>query len=191
MDRWEVSDLPQGKKAIDTKWVFRTKDNNVKKARLVAKGFQEKIEDTVYSPVARMSTVRMVISLAVQNEWNITQLDVPTAFLNGKLTSDVFIKTPKGVDQNSKGKVLKLKRALYGLKESPKCWNETFDNVARQIGFTRSKSDVCLYTKENVIMVLYVDDILLVGNNTDNVVQKLKIFQISLVLSLSKLEKKY
>lgn len=174
MNTWDEIELPEGKKAIDTKWVFRTKENGIKKARLVAKGFQEKIEEVVYSPVAKMSTIRMLVSLAVQKNWEITQLDVPTAFLNGILTTDVYIKVPKGVKKEGLSNVLKLNRALYGLKEAPKCWNETFDKFAKNNGFLRSKSNVCLYVKDDVLMLLYVDDILLVGSETSDVVKNLK-----------------
>uniref|UniRef100_A0A8D8T0A7 Copia protein n=1 Tax=Cacopsylla melanoneura TaxID=428564 RepID=A0A8D8T0A7_9HEMI len=165
MKTWEECDeVPKEYCPIDT---------NVKKARLVAKGYQEKTEEQIYSPVARLSTVRLLLSLSVQKKWKVTQMDVPTAFLNGKLEKSVYIKIPKGL-KKCRGSVLKLNRALYGLKEAPKCWNETFNKFAENIGFTRSKHDVCLYTKEKCIMLLYVDDILLIGEETDKTVMELK-----------------
>lgn len=174
MSTWDDQDMPEGEKAIDTKWVFRTKENNVKKARLVAKGYQEKVEEPIYSPVAKLSTVRLLVSLAIQNDWKITQMDVPTAFLNGKLEKSVYIKIPQGV-KNCKNKTLKLNRALYGLKESPRCWNETFNKFAENIGFTRSKHDVCLYTKKDCIMLVYVDDILITGKDVEKTIVELKL----------------
>ncbi|KAG6464550.1 hypothetical protein O3G_MSEX014592 [Manduca sexta] len=92
LETWEENKLPAGKKAIDTKWIFKEKEDGTKKARLVVRGFQQKKEDTFqsnYAPVARHSTIRMFLSKAIQEDLKIIQLDIPTAFLNGKLKSDV------------------------------------------------------------------------------------------------------
>ena len=164
---WTPSILPSDKKAIDTKWVFRTKQDGVKKARLVAKGYQENSSENVYSPVAKMPTVRMFLSYALQNDWSIRQLDVPTAFLNGSLENvDIYIKVPEGVSVET-GRVLKLNKALYGLRESPRCWNDCFDKFSARHNLKRSKGDVCLYTSKNLWLVLFVDDILLTGHDSE------------------------
>ncbi|KAJ8736960.1 hypothetical protein PYW07_000231 [Mythimna separata] len=178
LDTWEEMELPTGKKAIDTKWIFKQKEEGTKKARLVVRGFQQKKEDIFdsnYAPVARHSTVRMFISKALQEDLKINQLDIPTAFLNGKLKSEVYIKVPQGLKmKNSNSKiVLKLKRALYGLTESPKCWNETIDVFAKNNGFQRSEYDYCMYYKNDCWMLIYVDDILIIGNG-DNIIKELK-----------------
>ena len=170
---WEKSKLPEGKRAVDTTWVFKTKENGLKKARLVPKGYQQYGEESMYAPVARLSTIRMVLSLAIHNGWEIKQLDVPTAFLNGKLKTEVYIKPPEGI-QEKEGIVYKLKRALYGLKEAPKCWNETFNTFAANQGFSRSKSDYCLYKRDKTIMVIYVDDILITGEQIKETAELLK-----------------
>lgn len=164
---WEESKLPTNKKAIDTKWVFTTKKDGTKKARLVVKGFQEETLFNVYSPVARMPTIRMMLSQAVQNDMYMKQLDVPTAFLNGFLKEDVYIKPPLGV-KVEKGVVLKLIRSLYGLKQAPKCWNERLHSFLIQKGFVQSKSDFCLYILDNVYLLVYVDDIILMSKNQIN-----------------------
>lgn len=161
LETWEEQEITDGRKLIDTKWIFKLKEDGTKKARLVARGFQQKkkdIFDSVYAPVARHSTIRMILSKAVQDDLKIIQLDIPTAFLNGKLKSDVFIKIPQGLEIKNNNTALKLKRALYGLIESPKCWNETLDEFAKANGFQRSEYDYCLYYKEDCWMLIYVDD---------------------------------
>lgn len=166
LDTWEETDNVKGKKAIETKWIFKEKDDGTKKARLVARGFQVQKEDkfdVMYAPVARMSTVRMVIAKAVDEDLPIRQLDIPTAFLNGQLKSEIYIKIPKGLEITNSNKILKLKRALYGLTESPRCWNDRIDSFAKQQGFVRSDYDYCLYSKENCWMLIFVDDIILTG----------------------------
>lgn len=141
----------------------------MKKARLVARGFQQETDNNnIYSPVAKMTTIRLALSLAIYNDWEIRQLDIQTAFLNGMLENEVYIKIPKGVLVKDKKKVLKLHKALYGLKESPKCWNNTFSQFCEKINMKRSKHDVCLYTDEDIWLILFVDDILLFGS-TDKI----------------------
>lgn len=172
LETWEEKELPKGKKAIDTKWIFKEKDEGTKKARLVVRGFQQQkgdVFDNNYAPVARHSTVRMFLSKAVQEDLMITQLDIPTAFLNGKLKTDVYIKVPQGLELKNTNTVLKLRRALYGLTESPKCWNETIDNFAKKNGFQRSDYDYCMYFKADTWMLIYVDDILIIGNGQDTI----------------------
>lgn len=95
----------------------------MKKARLVAKGFQgDNIHATLYSPVVKLPTVKLPLSMTLQQEnWHIRQLDVPTSFLNVVLESDVYIYIPEEVHE--KIEILKLKLVLYGLREAPKCWN--------------------------------------------------------------------
>ncbi|CAH2108821.1 unnamed protein product [Euphydryas editha] len=174
---WELADLPEGKKAIDTKWIFRTKQDGTRKARLVAKGFQQFTLEDNYAPVAKISTIRLMISLAVQKDLPLKQFDVPTAFLNGKLDVDVFIKCPNGL-KIDEGKVLKLKRALYGLKEAPKCWNTRFHEFIIKEGFTQSKHDSCLYGKGNNWILLYVDDILYLGKDSEIIKEMEKEFKL-------------
>lgn len=176
LETWKEAQLPKNQKAIDTRWVFKTKEDGTRKARLVARGFQVKEDNPFnvhYSPVARLSTVRMMISKAVQENLPIEQLDIPTAFLNGRLKSEIYIKVPQGLKATNKNTVLKLNRALYGLTESPRCWNETINKFAKENGFKRSDYDNCLYYKEDCWMLIYVDDILLIGE-TKNTKEALK-----------------
>lgn len=169
---WETAELPKGCKAIDTKWVFRTKHDGTKKARLVARGFQEETTQNVYAPVARMSTVRLFLSKSVQDDVPIKQLDVPTAFLNGELKTDIYIQYPDGVKKEER-KVLKLRKALYGLKESPRLWNERLHNFLVKNDLKQSQHDFCLYMGQNVYVLIFVDDILILGNG-QKIIAKLK-----------------
>lgn len=123
LETWREATLPTGAKAIDTKWIFKEKQDGTKKARTVAKGFQQSQPyQKYYSPVARATTIRTLLSHTIQPNFKLKQLDVPTAFLNGTLENDIYIKCPKGLKLKN-GNVLKLNKALYGLKEAPKCWN--------------------------------------------------------------------
>lgn len=168
LQTWSTCELPDGKVAIDTKWVFKTKEDGTKKARLVAKGFQIQEENphNIYAPVTRMSTVRMLLAKSLQENWNLRQLDIPTAFLNGMLTSEVYIKTPKGLDIG-KSKVLKLNRALYGLRESPRCWNNQFDKIMKDLDFQRSNFDFCMYCKKDCWLIVFVDDLIITGKDVE------------------------
>lgn len=174
---WEESVLPEDKRAIDTKWVFTTKKDGTKKARLVAKGFQEETLFNVYSPVARMPTIRMMLSQAVQNNMYMKQLDVPTAFLNGFLKEEVYIKPPLGVKVQN-GIVLKLNRSLYGLKQAPKCWNERLHSFLIDNGFVQSKYDFCLYISSDVFLLIYVDDMILMSKSEINLNKAHEILKI-------------
>lgn len=135
-DTWELAILPKGHKAIGVKWVYKMKKNaNGKveryKARLVAKGYSQRAGidyDEVFAPVARLETIRLLISLAAQNKWKIQQMDVKSAFLNGVLEEEVYIQQPSGYEiKGHEDKVLKLKKALYGLKQAPRAWNSRID----------------------------------------------------------------
>lgn len=172
---WEFVCKPKGVEVIDSKWVFTEKDRDgqmVKKARLVARGCFQKVTEDLFAPVARMSTIRILLSLAVQKNMKIKQLDVKSAFLNGVLSESVYMAVPEGVDvcdsniaSEQKSVVCKLIKALYGLREAPKCWNNTFNDVLSQLGFTRSRIDACLYFNSCMYILIYVDDVLVVYND--------------------------
>ncbi|KAI9182272.1 hypothetical protein LWI28_023767 [Acer negundo] len=134
---WELTNLPKGRKAIGVKWVYKTK-RNVKgevqryKARLVAKGYKQKEGvdyGEVFAPVARLKTIRLLISLAAQKSWKIYQLDVKSVFLNGFLKEEIYVEQPPGYEKKGKeDKVCRLKKALYGLKQAPRAWNIRIDD---------------------------------------------------------------
>ncbi|KAJ8881760.1 hypothetical protein PR048_018246 [Dryococelus australis] len=143
---------------------IENKKYGLKKARLVAKGFQEDPANDVYAPVARLPTICLLTSIAVSRKWEIQQLDVHTAFRNGYLDDDIYIKTPDGV-KNKPG-VLKLKRSLYGLCSAPRKWNERFYNFMGTHGMKVSTSDFCLCIGKNVWLIIWVDVTLIIGEKT-------------------------
>ncbi|WOG95118.1 hypothetical protein DCAR_0314420 [Daucus carota subsp. sativus] len=178
-DTWELTDLPEGHKAIGVKWVYKTKTNQdgeveKYKARLVAKGYKQRYGidyDEVFAPVARVDTIRLLTAIAAQNQWKIFQMDVKSAFLNGYLEEEVYIEQPPGYVQKGKeDKVYRLKKALYGLKQAPRAWNTRVDEYFQKNGFVKSPYEHALYTKTNsggdiMIVCLYVDDMIFTGNN--------------------------
>ncbi|KAA0059671.1 Retrovirus-related Pol polyprotein from transposon TNT 1-94 [Cucumis melo var. makuwa] len=145
---WHLLDLPSGCKAIGCKRVLKKKlkpDRSVDKykARLVAKGFRQRENidffDT-FSPVTRITFIRVLISIAALNNLLIHQMDVKTAFLNGDLEEEIYMKQPKGfIVHGQESKVCKLDKSLYGLKQAPKQWHEKFDNLLVSKGFKASK----------------------------------------------------
>ncbi|KAJ9562957.1 hypothetical protein OSB04_008117 [Centaurea solstitialis] len=175
---WELTDLPQHCRAVGRKWVFKKKtdmDGNVQtfKARLVAKGFTQThgIDyDETFSPVAMLKSIRILMAISAYFNYEIWQMDVKTAFLNGKLTEDVYMQQPEGfVDPKNPDKVCKLLKSIYGLKQASRSWNLHFDERIKNFGFAKSEFEPCVYTKFSgsvvTFLVLYVDDILLIGND--------------------------
>ncbi|KAG3198623.1 hypothetical protein PC129_g24292 [Phytophthora cactorum] len=152
---FRAAKLPNGQRAIGTKWVFKIKrkaDGSIEKykARLVAKGFKQKygIDYTeTFSPVVKYVTLRMVIAIAKYFGWPLDQLDVVTAFLYGIMKEQVFCIVPEGVELDGNFDCLELVKAIYGLKQASRVWNETFDEFVCSIGFQVSAFDPCLYIK--------------------------------------------
>ncbi|KAJ3691578.1 hypothetical protein LUZ61_020742 [Rhynchospora tenuis] len=186
-DTWELATLPKNHKPIGVKWVYKKKLNaqgEVKryKARLVAKGYKQKAGidyEEVFAPVAIMETIRLLISLAAQNKWNIYQMDVKSAFLNGVLEEEVYIEQPPGyIKEGKENKVLKLKKALYGLKQAPRAWNTRIDTYFKEHGFVQCPYEHALYVKvcddDIMFVALYVDDMIFKGNN-NKMIEKFKL----------------
>ena len=151
---WELVETPKDARVVNCKWVFKCKlgeDGLIvrHKARLVPQGYSQRpgldYEET-FSPVARFESVQAVLALAAQMDLKIHQMDVATAFLNGKLQELVYMNQPKGFVENSKEKmVCRLRCSIYGLKQSPRCWNSALDEHLKKIGFVQSNSDPCIY----------------------------------------------
>ena len=140
---WTLEVLPEGRKAIQNKWIFKKKTNadgnvTVYKARLVAKGFsqvQGVDYDETFSPVAMLKSVRIMLAIAAFFDYEIWQMDVKTVFLNGFLKEELYMMQPKGfVDPKNANKVCKLQRSIYGLVQASRSWNKRFDEVIKAFG---------------------------------------------------------
>lgn len=167
-----VNSVPEGRKSINSKWVFTVKDDGRNKARLVAKGCSQRpgfdyLE--TFAPVVRMESVRTILALANEFGWLIHQMDVKTAFLNGDLNETIFMMLPN--DELCRSQVVRLQKSLYGLKQASRAWNKKFDDEVKKLGFTQLKSDCCVYrsSTKQLGMVLYVDDILIIGEKESNI----------------------
>ena len=185
---WEITDRPYGCKPVGCKWVFKKKlrpDGTIEKykARLVVKGYTQKEGEDffdTYAPVARLTTIRVLLSLAASHNLLVHQMDVKTAFLNGELEEEIYMEQPDGfVVDGQEGKVCKLLKSLYGLRQAPKQWHEKFERTLTSTGFVANEADKCVYYRhgggEGVILCLYVDDILIFGTNL-KVIEEVKDF---------------
>ncbi|KAL5840582.1 hypothetical protein ACOSQ4_013190 [Xanthoceras sorbifolium] len=175
---WQIVDLPQGKKPVGCRWVFTVKhksDGSVErfKARLVAKGYSQSYGvdyQETFAPVAKLNTIRVLLSLAANLDWNLHQLDIKNAFLNGDLEEEVYMAIPPGLEtKNNANKVCKLQKSLYGLKQSPRAWFGRFTRAVKQNGYRQCQSDHTLFVKHSnggrmTALIVYVDDIILTGN---------------------------
>lgn len=177
-DTWKLVPYEAHMNMISTKWLFRVKynkDGSVEryKAQLVARGFQQHAGVDyfhIFSPVIKPMTLRVVFSLAVTRGWKIQQVDINNAFLNGSLKETVYIDQPEGFHSASQPHhVCKLVKALYGLKLAPKAWYDTLKGFLISSGFTHSLADHCLFHKavngKLLVLLVYVDDILITGDD--------------------------
>lgn len=165
---WTLTELPKDRKAIKTKWVFKIKHDGGDgpdryKARLVAKGYAQKAgidyEET-FSPVVRHNTIRFLVAFAVENGMKIFQMDAITAFLQGELNEEIYTEQPEAFKDGS-NRVCRLNKAVYGLKQAGRVWNKKLDGFLIKIGFMKSMCDPCVYIKANIIIAVYVDDLLI------------------------------
>ena len=167
--------MPSGQKPIGCKWVFKVKhtsDGKVErfKGRLVAKGYAQKYgidyEET-FSPVVRYSSIRSLLAFAVQNDMLIHQMDVVSAFLHGNLSEEIYMEQPDGyVIAGKENLVCRLRKSLYGLKQSPRCWYSAFREYMELIKFQQSDADPCVYVRSAssmTVVAVYVDDLILIA----------------------------
>ena len=150
---WTLVDLLDDWEAIENKWIFKKKidaDSNVTvyKARLVAKGFREVQGvdyDKTFSPVAMLKSVRIMLAIAAFYDYEIWQMDVKNAFLNGFLEEELYMMQPEGfVDPKGANKVCKLQRSIYGLVQASRSWNKRFDSVIKAYGFIQTFGEACI-----------------------------------------------
>jgi histone deacetylase 1/2 len=184
---WHLVPPTKGANIIDCKWVYKIKRKAYGsieryKGRLVAKGYKQRYgidyEDT-FSPVVKIATIRLVLSIAVSKGWCLRQLDVQNVFLHGVLEEEVYMRQPPDFeDANKPHHVCKLDKALYGLKQAPRAWYARLSTKLCGLGFKASKSDTSLfiYSKHGVtiFMLIYVDDIIVTSSSQEAVTALLK-----------------
>ena len=176
---YSLVSLPNGRKPIGCRFVFkveRKSDGSIDrfKARLVAQGFgqREGLDyNKTFAPVVKATSVRTFLSIAAILDLDLRHLDVKTAFLNGEIEEDIYMKQPPGYEsQKGNGSlVCKLHKALYGLKQSPREWNKVLNRFIEELGFTRCASDQCMYvmrTSDNKLLMLnvHVDDMIIASS---------------------------
>ncbi|RVX16790.1 Retrovirus-related Pol polyprotein from transposon RE1 [Vitis vinifera] len=183
----QVVVLPSSKSTVGCRWVYAVKvgpDGQVDrlKAYLVAKGYTQvygsDYGDT-FPPVAKTASVCLLLSMVVVCSWPLYQLDIKNVFLHGDLAEEVYMEQPPGfVAQGESGLVCRLRRSLYGLKQSPRAWFGRFSSVVQEFGILRSTTDHSIFYHHNslgqcIYLVVYVDDIVIIGSDQDGI-QKLK-----------------
>ena len=175
---WDLVDLPPGRRAIGNKWILKIKrkaDGSINryKARLVAKGYTQMegidFEET-FSPVVKFVSIRVILAFVAHYDLELHQMDVKTAFLNGDLDEEIYMVQPEGfIAEGQEQKVCRLRKSIYGLKQASRQWNIRFNEVVLSYGFEMINEDHCVFLKREkgkyVILSLYVDDMLIAGND--------------------------
>ncbi len=176
---WTIVKRPFDKIVIGTKWVFKIKKNAKNepekyKARLVAKGYNQEYGidyNETFAPVVKVQTLRILFAIAANNDLIIHQVDINTAFLNGDLDEEVYVENPPGCEGVfNKENVCKLQKSLYGLKQAPRAWNKTLVKFLSEFGLIQLKSDVCVFTNKELIVAIYVDDIIIASKNLNRII---------------------
>lgn len=186
-DTYEIVPLPVGQTVVGGRWVYALKtDQNGDskfKARYVAKGYSQvpgvDFNET-FAPTARFTSIRLLMQIALQENLSVHQMDVKSAYLNAPIDCDLYMQQPEGYEQFGKDGeklVFKLKRSLYGLKQSGRNWNTMMHDYLTNEGFERSLADPCVYTRncnmKKVIIVIWVDDIIVAASDS-NVLEEVK-----------------
>ena len=178
-ETWELVELPEGKKTLGFKWEFTIKckvDGSIERynTHLVAKGFTQMVGldyHETFAPIAKINSIRVLLSLAVKLNWPLHQLDVKNTFLNEDLEEEVFMDQPPGFEEKiNKRKVCKLKKSLYGLEQSPRACFERFGKAGKSHGYTQSQAGHTMFFKHSnegkiVVLIVYVDDIIVTDDD--------------------------
>jgi hypothetical protein len=175
---WELVDSRPGCKLIGTKWVWKNKEGEKgevvrNKSRLVARGFSQEegidYEETI-APVARLEAIKILLAFYVAKRFKLYQMDVKSAFLNGVLEEEVYVRQPPGFENEKyPHRVYKLRKALYGLKQAPRAWYGMLRGFLFERGFEMGKVDQTLFLlrqgRDILIVQVYVDDIVFGGSS--------------------------
>lgn len=161
----------RGRKILSSKWVFKIKDNGRYRARLCARGFEQVAGldfNETYSPVVNFTALRCLCSIAAAKNLKAKTFDVSTAFLYGNVEEDIFMEIPEGF-KNENGKICKLQKSLYGLKQSPLRWNKTLKTKLQTLGLSQLKNEPCIFKNKNntIYLAIHVDDGILFGRDEE------------------------
>ncbi|KAI0923982.1 hypothetical protein AcV5_010529 [Taiwanofungus camphoratus] len=185
---WDIVELPPGKKVIGSGWVFKIKrnaDGSIEryKGRVVAKGYSQRpgFDYTeVFAPTFRLASLRLILALAAIEDLELRSVDISSAFLNGDLDEEIYMKQPEGFHEGGPSHVCRLRRPIYGLKQAPRQWNKKLRATLESMSFKCLYSDrsVYLYVKDDVriIVPVFVDDMTIATKSVaaaDNVVKQL------------------
>lgn len=178
---WKLVDRPNGQSIVSNRWIFKIKrksDDSIDrfKARLVARGFTQEYGvdyDETFSPVVRFTSIRVILAIAANRKMKLRQFDVKTAFLNGELDETVYMEQPVGFNDGT-GRVCKLEKSLYGLKQASRCWNKKFTKFIRKFGLRPCKADPCVFVgnlnnNNLIILAIHVDDGIIVSEKEDGI----------------------
>lgn len=175
-----LTKLPEGRKTVGGKWVYSIKGdidgNDQYKARFVAKGYSQRAGidyGETFSPTANLTSIRVVMQKAAQDDLILHQMDVKTAYLHAPIDRDIYMEQPEGYKKEGDELVCKLEKSIYGLKQSGRNWNEMLHTCLVDDNFIQNPTDHCVYTKEStetgkVIVVIWVDDLIIAASNTQS-----------------------
>ena len=179
---WLIEPLPRGRTAVGCRWIFKRKGDGRYKARLVAKGYSQKAGidyEQTFAPVAKFATIRVVLALACESDWEVHGMDVKTAFLNSQLEETVYMEIPEGLSipagestvRYPQPLACRLLKSIYGLKQSPRAWYGRINSFFNSYNFIRSDADHSLFINydRKVILLLYVDDLVLAAPTADQI----------------------
>ena len=171
-----LTKLPKGKKTVGGKWVYSIKSDiegtDKYKARFVAKGYSQRVGidyGETFSPTANLTSVRVLLQKAAQEDLLLHQMDVKTAYLHAPIDYEIYIDQPEGYEEKGEDLVCKLEKSLYGLKQSGRNWNRILHDCLTENNFTQNLADHCVYAKETeegkVIIIIWVDDLIIAASN--------------------------
>lgn len=178
---WLIMTLPPGKKAIGSNWIYKIKHHSNDKiarykSRVVALANRQKecLDYTyTFAPIAKPSTVRLLLEIAAAKQWKIHQMDVHNAFLHGDLEEEVYMKLPPSFEGSDPTKVCLLKKSIYGLKQGPRYWFSKLSSAFKSYGFIQSKADYSHFSfiKGKIVLhiLIYVDDFIVDGNDLSTI----------------------
>ena len=178
---WPLVDQPNDIKSVGCKWIYERKQDQAGKvqtfkARLVAKGYSQREGvdyEEIFSQVAMLKSIRILLSITTFYDYEIWQMDIKTTFMNANLEESTYITQLEGfIEQGQEQKNCKLQKSIYGLKQASRSWNITFDTAIKSYSFEYNVDEPCVYKRvfNSIVafLVLYVDDILLIWNDVNN-----------------------